>query len=134
MKVQITHEEHIVDGGCNACGFVSCDTTQVEFEDGFMTSLESFDLEALVMAMAIKAGWRQELVPVGIGEEELVLKKDGQEVVVDDASYANVSYKKDGQTTIFTKNYEDRQEMFKDANAVLTDIFGMEPIEFELTK
>ena len=134
MKVMITHEKHIVDGGCNACGFVNCDTTQVEFEDGFKTSLESFELDALIMAMAIKARWRQAFVPVGIGEEELVLKKDGQEVVVDDDSYTKVSYKKAGETFTFDKVYEDCQDMFQEANHALTEIFGTEPIEFELAK
>lgn len=124
-RAVITSKERLTEGGCNACGFKNCITYTLHFDDQLKEALDDLDLSSLVMTIALKHGWRQALIPVGIGEEQLVLKKADQTVELNENSQ-QITYQQGINRMMKAKTYPTTADLFASCNQVLTEIFEIE--------
>lgn len=132
MKAVITSTEFITEGGCNACQPFSMATYDLTFEDGKQTSLENLDVAALIMALAQKNQWKQELDLEDMDFDEAMLyKKDGQMVKTVE-SPRKVTFTSGGEKVVCDRQICDLTELFAKVNEVAAQFFGIEATEFEV--
>lgn len=127
MKATITCTTELVQGGCNACPVVPATTYALAF-DQTPTPLEGLDVESLVMVVALKNGFRQELV-MGMDDDYIVFKKDGQEVSAKE-QYGNLTYEGQGVAQTLQNRYLKNDELFAKVNDVLKNVFALPAVEF----
>lgn len=130
-KVLITAKMFLIEGGCNACGFVNCCTYTAHFTDSHSQTLDDLNPESLVMAVALKNGWRQSVEPIGIGEEAFFLKKQGEAIQIIDDSFKTV-FKKGMKTITAVKKDCELPTIYETTNQVLTEMLEIPAVEFEL--
>lgn len=130
MKAVITSEEFITEGGCNACQPFTMATFDLTFEDGRSVSVEELDVPSLVMALAQKDGWQLTLDTDGM-DDVLVYSKDGQSVR-ETTTPRRATYQKGADKLALMKNTCELTELFGQVNEVLTGLFGLEPVDFEV--
>ncbi|OJG41364.1 hypothetical protein RV02_GL000951 [Enterococcus gilvus] len=121
----------MIEGGCNACGLQSTETFTIHFEDQRSAIVDQLDVPSLVQAIAQKNGWRESIIPVGISEEEVVLKKDAQ-VVKPKILGDQILYQAQGQRLQTKQRFEQTEALFEQVNQILTQLFGIEPYEIRL--
>lgn len=127
MEATITCRTDLISGGCNACPTVASTTYAISF-DGVSVPMDSLDVASLVMAAALKKGYRQELV-MDFSEDVIVFKKEGKEIRNEEL-YGTVSYES-GIQKISTKNeIKDEKELFAKVNEILETLFDIAPINF----
>lgn len=129
MNVIISGKKRIAEGGCNACESFSLHVYRLTFADGSEVSLENLDVPSLVMAFAQKDRWKQAFTMIGMDEEAMVYKKDGQEILNQETS-RKVSYEKGGEKITTDKNFCDLEDLYAHTNNVLA-LFDIEPVTFE---
>lgn len=129
MQAIINQQEFITEGGCNACGLQSCITYTLQLENEKTILLDEYDNPSLITALALENGWRQEYVTVGIGEDALVFKKEGQQVAVQETG-SMITYQNIGRKCTIPKCGAVKEEGFQQVNQVLQDIFSLEAYEF----
>lgn len=130
-RAAISSQAFLVEGGCNACGLKNTETFTIHFEDQRSEVLEAFDLPSLVQAIAQKNGWREAVIPVGIGDEEIILKNETAQVKPIYLGDQMV-YQTDDQRLQVNKTFEINEELFKQVNEVLVQLFKIEPYEIKL--
>lgn len=127
MEVKITCTTELVQGGCNACTAAPSTSYKITFDEVGMP-LGNLDVESLVMAIALKNGFRQELV-MDFDEEAIVFKKEGKEVTMVDF-YGQLTYTSQGQKINVRNQTKDNELTFTEANKVLMEMFDLESVIF----
>lgn len=130
-KAAITSKAFLIEGGCNACSLQNTESLTIHFEDQRSAMLDHFDLPSLVQVLAQKNGWREAVIPVGIGEEELVLQK-GANVVKPQYLADQIVYQAGNQRIQAKQQFEDNEELFNQVNQILVQLFKTEPYEIRL--
>lgn len=93
--------------------------------------MDQLDVPSLVHAIALKNGWREAIIPVGISEEEVVLKK-GAQVVKPKILGDQILYQAQGQRLQTKQRFDQTEALFEQVNQILTQLFGIEPYEIRL--
>lgn len=127
MKAMITCTTELIQGGCNACPVVPATTYAVTFEET-PTPLEGLDVESLVMVVALKNGFRQELV-MGMDDDYIVFKKAGQEINAKE-QYGRLTYEGGGNSLTLQNRYLKNEDLFAKVNDVLTKVFQVPTVDF----
>ncbi|MBS5821196.1 MAG: DUF4809 family protein [Enterococcus gilvus] len=130
-RAAISSKAFLIEGGCNACGLQNTETFTIHFEDQRSAIVDQLDVPSLVQAIAQKNGWRESIIPVGISEEEVVLKKDAQ-VVKPKILGDQILYQAQGQRLQTKQRFEQTEALFEQVNQILTQLFGIEPYEIRL--
>ena len=130
-RAAISSKAFLIEGGCNACGMQNTETFTIHFEDQRSAVLDHFDVPSLVQTIAQKNGWRETAIPVGIGEEEIVLKK--ADAVVKPRFLGDQIIYQAGDQRIQTKQlFDDNNELFEQVNNILVQLFKIEPYEIRI--
>lgn len=125
----ITLTTELTEGGCNACGPVRSEMYTLTLKDQDIL-LTGFTVSGIVMAVVQQAGWQQEF-KVEIIDEYFLFSHDGAEVkLIED--YNEVTYESNGKRVNSQNEFESSADLFDTVNRVLTDLFGLAPIEFSL--
>lgn len=130
MKAVITSEEFITEGGCNACQPFTMATFDLTFEDGRSVSVEELDVPSLVMALAQKNGWQLTFDTDGM-DDVLIYAKEGVSVRETTTS-RRATYQKGDEKIALMKNTCELTELFSQVNEVLTGLFGLASVDFEV--
>jgi len=130
-RAAISSKAFLIEGGCNACGLQNTETFTIHFEDQRSAIVDQLDVPSLVHAIALKNGWREAIIPVGISEEEVVLKK-GAQVVKPKILGDQILYQAQGQRIQTKQRFEQTEALFEQVNQILTQLFGIEPYEIRL--
>ncbi|WP_314579869.1 DUF4809 family protein [Enterococcus gilvus] len=130
-RAAISSKAFLIEGGCNACGLQNTETFTIHFEDQRSAIVDQLDVPSLVHAIAQKNGWREAIIPVGISEEEVVLKK-GEQVVKPKILGDQILYQAQGQRLQTKQRFEQTEALFEQVNQILTQLFGIEPYEIRL--
>lgn len=130
MKATIMSEDFLTEGGCNACGPVHSVTYLIEFSEGHPQTIESLDVESLVMIFALKAGWKQEMVMTDDFEDAIQFKKEQQKVLLTE-DYKQLTYTANGQAIQASKKIEDYSQLAEKINEILSTLFKLEAVDFE---
>ena len=96
MEVKITCTTELVHGGCNACAITPSTSYFITFD--YTSSgipLDTLEVESLVMAVALKKGFRQELI-LDFGEEIIVFKRALAMVTMKE-EYGQITYEYQGK-------------------------------------
>ncbi|EOT44618.1 DUF4809 family protein [Enterococcus columbae] len=131
MQAIIKFDHLYIDGGCNACGVVRCESYTLYYLDkeigfGFL------DLENLIPAIVQANGWRQSYEEVGIGEEMEGFKK-GETFIQAELNGHQMTYinHTSGEKIMTTNSYKnDNAQLFATINEILTKLFDIEAIDF----
>ena len=118
----IKFDHQYVDGGCNACGVLRCETYSMDYlnkEVGF----SFLDIESLIQAIAQLNQWRQDYQEIGIGEE---VEKLGKQM-----RYKN---QVTNQMLIADNQYDTNEKLFSTVNQILQTIFAIDEIHFSLVE
>lgn len=132
-KAAISSKSFLVEGGCNACGLKNTETFTIHFEDRRSSVLDHLDVSSLVTTIAQKNGWREVAIPVGIGEEEIVLKKADtliQPTYVED----QVIYQSKDKRIQVNQHYVTPTLLFEEVNEILIQLFHIEPYQLAMAK
>ena len=106
-------------------------TFTIHFEDQRSAVLDHFDVPSLVQTIAQKNGWRETAIPVGIGEEEIVLKR--ADAVVKPRFLGDQIIYQAGDQRFQTKQlFDDNNELFEQVNNILVQLFKIEPYEIRI--
>lgn len=130
-RAAISSKAFLVEGGCNACKMRNTETYTIHFEDRLSEVLDNFDLPSLVQTIAQKNGWRDTVVPVGIGDEEIVLKK-GLEVIKPQRLGDQIIYQGATKRIQTKQKFDDTEELFQKTNEILVQLFNIEPYEIKI--
>ncbi|MGH1833162.1 DUF4809 family protein [Enterococcus gilvus] len=130
-RAAISSKAFLIEGGCNACGLQNTETFTIHFEDQRSAIVDQLDVSSLVQAIALKNGWREAIIPVGISEEEVVLKK-GAQVVKPKILGDQILYQAQGQRLQTKQRFDQTEALFEQVNQILTQLFGIEPYEIRL--
>lgn len=130
-RAAISSKAFLIEGGCNACGLQNTETFTIHFEDQRSAIVDQLDVSSLVQAIAQKNGWRESIIPVGISEEEVVLKK-GAQVVKPKILGDQILYQTQGQRLQTKQRFDQTEALFEQVNQILTQLFGIEPYEIRL--
>ncbi|MGX7204550.1 DUF4809 family protein [Enterococcus pingfangensis] len=130
-KAAISSSAFLVDGGCNACKMQNTETFTIHFEDRLSEVLDNFDVPSLVQTLAQKNGWRETVIPTGIGEETLVLKK-GSDMIEPKRLGDQIVYQAAAQRIQTKQTFEDNDQLFDQVNQILAQLFKIEPYEIKL--
>lgn len=130
-KAAISSKAFLIEGGCNACRLQNTETFTIHFEDQRSAILDQLDVPSLVQTIAQKNGWREAVLPIGISEEEFVLKK-AEEVIKPIILGDQISYQGTTHSLQVKRQFEDLDELFKQVNLILTQLFGIAPYEIKL--
>lgn len=131
MQAIIKFDHLYIDGGCNACGVVRCESYTLyylEKEIGF----GFLDLENLIPAIVQANGWRQSYEEVGIGEEMEGFKK-GETFIQAELNGHQMTYLNhtSGEKIITANSFKnDNEQLFATINNILTTLFHIEAIDF----
>lgn len=130
-RAAISSKAFLIESGCNACGLQNTETFTIHFEDQRSAIVDQLDVPSLVQAIALKNGWREAIIPVGISEEEVVLKK-GAQVVKPKILGDQILYQTQGQRLQTKQRFDQTEALFEQVNQILTQLFGIEPYEVRL--
>ncbi|MFR3684417.1 MAG: DUF4809 family protein [Enterococcus sp.] len=130
-KAAISSKTFLIEGGCNACGLQNTETFTIHFEDQRSAVLDHFDVPSLVQTIAQKNGWKEKAIPVGIGEEEIVLQK-ANEVIQPNYFGDQISYQTGNQRIQTKQRFDDNNELFEQVNRILVQLFKLEPYEIRI--
>lgn len=130
-KAAISSRAFLVDGGCNACKMQNTETFTIHFEDHLSEVLDNFDVPSLVQTMVQKNGWRETVIPTGIGEETIVLKK-GNDVIEPKPLGDQIIYQTASQRIQTQKNFDDNDQLFDQVNQILARLFKIDPYEIRI--
>lgn len=130
----IKFDHQYVDGGCNACGVLRCETYNMDYlnkEVGF----SFLDIESLIQTIAQVNQWRQDYQEVGIGEEIDGLTKAGTFVEVEKLG-RQMRYKNQAtnQMLVVDNQYDSNEKLFSTINQILQTIFAIDEIHFSLVE
>lgn len=131
MQAMITCTTELVQGGCNACPVVPSTSYAIRFDQAAIP-LGALEVESLIMAVALKKGFRQELV-MSFDEDYTIFKKDEVQVILKDF-YGSLTYEGPNQKITLKNTYESTEELFTQVNRVLEELFFVEPVVFEIEK
>lgn len=127
MKGIINHSTDLVNGGCNACPTVKTTSYSLTL-DGINTPLENLDVVSLVMVIALKSGYRQELMMDFMDEYIAFIREENTVQLFDE--YGIQVYKKGIKEMKVALNYPNNDVLFKKTNEILTELFEIETVEF----
>lgn len=127
MEVKITCTTELVQGGCNACSVAPSTSYLITF-DQVGLPLEALDVASLVMAVALKKGFRQELV-IDF-DDEMILFKKADEIVTMKEIYGQVTYENQGKLRKVPLQLVSNEAVFAEVNQVLKEIFQLDPVNF----
>lgn len=130
-RAAISSKAFLIEGGCNACGLQNTENFTIHFEDQRSEILDRLDVPSLVQTIAQKHGWRENALPVGIGEEEIVLQK-GSEVIRPKILGDQILYQGAEQRIQTKKNFEETEDLFREVNEILVHLFKLEPYEIKV--
>lgn len=129
MEAKITCTTELVQGGCNACPVVPSTSYAICF-DQTAIPLGGLEVESLIMAVALKKGFRQDLV-MDFDEDYTVFKKENQQITLKDF-YGSLTYEDSSQKMTLKNTYDSREELFTQVNRVLNELFQIEPVVFKI--
>lgn len=126
----ITHATDLTQGGCNACGPVMSDryTLTLNGKEHMLTGLS---VSGLIMAVVQQAGWKQEF-KAEIIDEYFVFSQGPTEVKLVE-EFNHLVYSRAGVTIDSLDEYPETATLFKQVNAILTEIFNLAELEFQMT-
>lgn len=127
MEVKITCTTELVQGGCNACSVAPSTSYIITFDETGIP-LGNLDVESLVMAIALKQGFRQELV-MTFDDEIVVFNKTGKTVEMKESD-GQLTYESQGKVMKVSLQLTDNEAIFAETNQVLTKIFALDPVTF----
>lgn len=132
QKAIIQFDHQYVDGGCNACGVLRCETYIMKYlnkELGFAF----MDIESLIQTITQANQWKQDYQEVGIGEEVDGLTNGSTFVEVEKLG-KKIRYENQAnlRTMLVENEYPEKEELFAKINQILSQIFDIEPIAFEV--
>ena len=130
-RAAISSKAFLIEGGCNACGLQNTETFTIHFEDRRSEVLDNFDVHSLVQTIAQKNGWRETAIPIGISEEEIVLKK-GNEVIKPKYLGDQIIYQAGDQRLQTKQRFDSNEELFEQVNSILVELFKLEPYEIKI--
>ncbi|MBO0459245.1 DUF4809 family protein [Enterococcus hulanensis] len=130
-RAAISSKAFLIEGGCNACGLQNTETFTIHFEDRRSEVLDNFDVPSLVQTIAQKNGWRETAIPIGISEEEIVLKK-GNEVIKPKYLGDQIIYQAGDQRIQTKQRFDSNEELFEQVNSILVELFKLEPYEIKI--
>jgi len=130
-RAAISSKAFLIEGGCNACGLQNTETFTIHFEDRRSEVLDNFDVPSLVQTIAQKNGWRETAIPIGISEEEIVLKK-GDEVIKPKYLGDQIIYQAGDQRLQTKQRFDNNEELFEQVNSILVQLFKLEPYEIKI--
>lgn len=130
-RAAISSKAFLIEGGCNACGLQNTETFTIHFEDRRSEVLDNFDIPSLVQTIAQKNGWRETAIPIGISEEEIVLKK-GNEVIKPKYLGDQIIYQAGDQRLQTKQRFDSNEELFEQVNSILVELFKLEPYEIKI--
>lgn len=130
-RAAISSKAFLIEGGCNACGLQNTETFTIHFEDRRSEVLDNFDVPSLVQTIAQKNGWRETAIPIGISEEEIVLKK-GNEVIKPKYLGDQIIYQAGDQRLQTKQRFDSNEELFEQVNNILVELFKLEPYEIKI--
>lgn len=130
-RAAISSKAFLIEGGCNACGLQNTETFTIHFEDRRSEVLDNFDVPSLVQTIAQKNGWRETAIPIGISEEEIVLKK-GNEVIKPKYLGDQIIYQAGDQRLQTKQRFDSNEELFEQVNSILVELFKLEPYEIRV--
>ncbi|MDT2602380.1 DUF4809 family protein [Enterococcus hulanensis] len=130
-RAAISSKAFLIEGGCNACGLQNTETFTIHFEDRRSEVLDNFDVPSLVQTIAQKNGWRETAIPIGISEEEIVLKK-GNEVIKPKYLGDQIIYQAGDQRLQTKQRFDSNEELFEQVNSILVELFKLEPYEIKI--
>lgn len=130
-RAAISSKDFLVEGGCNACKMRNAETFTIHFEDRLSEMLDNFDVPSLVQTIVQKNGWRETAIPVGIGEEMIVLKK-GNDVIEPKYLGDQVVYQAGNQRIQTKQTFAETTELFEQVNQILVQLFNIEPYEIKM--
>lgn len=128
-KANISSVIDLTEGGYNACGVVKCVSYTLSIDDRDIP-LEELTVSSLVMTIVLKNGFKQEM-KMDVLDDYLSFTKAGYEVQLFE-EYDLLTYKSlDGE--LQTKDrIEDTRELTEKVNELLTTLFKIEAIDFEV--
>ena len=129
MKVVISSSTDLINGGCNACPKVATTSYTLEI-DGMNTPLEDLNVSSLVMAIALKKGYRQKLV-MDFMDEYVIFEKEHQQVEVKE-DYGVLHYQTIDKMIQTSEKFGNNEKLFEKVNQVLTKVFHLATVEFEV--
>ncbi|WP_137663554.1 DUF4809 family protein [Enterococcus hulanensis] len=130
-RAAISSKAFLIEGGCNACGLQNTETFTIHFEDRRSEVLDNFDVPSLVQTIAQKNGWRETAIPIGISEEEIVLKK-GNQVIKPKYLGDQIIYQAGDQRLQTKQRFDSNEELFEQVNNILVELFKLEPYEIKI--
>lgn len=130
-RAAISSKAFLIEGSCNACGLQNTETFTIHFEDRRSEVLDNFDIPSLVQTIAQKNGWRETAIPIGISEEEIVLKK-GDEVIKPKYLGDQIIYQAGDQRLQTKQRFDSNEELFEQVNSILVELFKLEPYEIKI--
>lgn len=128
-KVTITSTVDLSDGGCNACGLVE-DTIYTLTMNEVAVPIDELTVGSLVMAIALRKGYKQELV-MGLGEESILYKKGSQLITLEEG-INQLSYSTPEQTIETVNKITDTEKLLDKVNEILVNLFLIEKLAFIL--
>ncbi|MBL1229961.1 DUF4809 family protein [Enterococcus sp. BWB1-3] len=118
----------LTEGGCNACGIIKCESYTLTM-DGLETPLEELTVSTLVMTLALKSGFKQEMKMALLDDYISFTKGDLEVKLFED--YDRLTYKSAAAEMNTRDRIADTQELTETANNILTTLFQIEAIAFE---
>ncbi|MGX7196408.1 DUF4809 family protein [Enterococcus olivae] len=131
MQATISRSTDLVNGGCNACPTVKTTSYNLILRN-INTPLEDLDVPSLVMAVVLKAGYRQEL-RIDFMEEYVEFKKEDKAIQLLE-EYGVFVYRSGSKEMKSAAKYPGNEALFNQVNRILTDIFELEEVTFEIEK
>lgn len=128
-KVTITSTVDLSDSGCNACGLVE-DTIYTLTMNDVAVPIDDLTVSSMVMAIALRKGYKQELV-MGLGEESILYKKENQVITLEEG-VNQLRYSTPKQTIETINKITDMEQLLAKVNEILNNLFLIEKIEFIL--
>ena len=131
MEVNITCTTELVHGGCNACAITPSTSYLITFDRASSgIPLETLDVESLVMAVALKNGFRQELI-LDFGDEVILFKR-AMAMVTMKEEYGQITYESQGKVHPVRQVNATPEAIFEETNHILTTLFQIEPVTFTM--
>ncbi|MTD41357.1 DUF4809 family protein [Erwinia sp. CPCC 100877] len=128
-QATITKKVNLMDGGCNACGIIEDVNYTLDFE-GQLIPIEELTVEELITAIALNVGFKREYLPDAV--EDLILYINGTEQVTLKEEYEQLTYSNAEATIITNKHFFDKEKMFETVNELLTKLFAIEAVQFNV--
>ncbi|MGX7419971.1 DUF4809 family protein [Carnobacterium gallinarum] len=128
-KAVITSTVDLSDGGCNACGLVE-DTMYTLAINDVEIPVDDLTVNSLVMAIALRKGYKQELV-MDISDEYIVYKNGVESIqLIEDVD--QLTYSNDTLTIETANKILDTNILLTKVNEILTKLFKLEELDFVL--